>query len=1158
MPKKRTYNIPGVTVYGRGKKKVADTKYKRDKVKYDSLLDQYDTDLGAYNEAMGPYSDSLFLHNRSIDYGRSLADNAATGIYNEHEQSRNPDTGLDSWGNTAEENRARLEEDKEYYRKALVSPQKTGKDPRFGTVFNVLNKKNEGDYHTNYKNYVDKNLWDDQEQEVRFYEKQLNDPNNKGKERIPISGMGYATRYDLNKYLKLVKTMKPHKNIDPTGLLVNEELPSIPMYDKPTNRPVKPIKPTAPNQPVYDDSYENLSVQGLWPSDVANARDRGESYEDVQIGYRNKFKQNPFTYGEAQKFPEEIQNKIGIPAVRDRINKRGGGTMAHKRTYKNEIDYDMLWPDYDSYGSGGWLSENLGNIASTVGGGILTATGLGSGIGIPMMAKGAMGMIGSAMGGQNEEEMLPEYQGQKQGLYNQGNIAPMRCGGRIKKHRGGGGAIRGGGYAEQEDMLTEYSGPLHDSTQGGIPLGEHTMVEGGENRTKDIIHSDLPITKDIVREFGKGYGGSVPITMGDAKMKRSVADKIRIEDRAFDKYYGDRWNEASRKMMHIPFEQMSDMLGMRRESEYNDYNEYQGGGEITSNQAREIGRSGYKEFPTEDVGEIANYLGNKEYGPYSHLQFDSPNSGVYQDLDRISKTGDKAGLDKYITELQEPLSNAPVYYNDLLEQRSFSKRPNTKMLKKKQGGGKLRQLADLYKERIILPAGRGIRAGAEEIAGGIRDIGYDIREQFPALDRSSVYPGMPTPEDELRYTGRVSPKLNPVYPGKKSGAKKGKGRTMEAIIGAKQGGGRASFKSRVTDPLFGGNPNPNYGALSTRYSNTQPGRASFDMPETDSGPYPTNFINSPYGNISDGFMANPNMGTPELDNQNLPVESALSAPSAAAARPGTVSNEVSPGSMPQARGLSPLLTSDVAGIGTGEFGSPGDFQLDDMYGGDNYGVTDDQQEYNPYLSNVNMDSATLNTSGGGNDQSGNRSGNVLGYAPLIGEALNIGRTMMMKNKRKPIKYPRVPYKPYNPKTVSPTEALSESNRGFRSTMGQLKALNPRAFLNRATQMSTAAGRQGAGIRQQYDNINAQTRDRADMTNTRNKLYADMRNAEIGRMEQIDTQKDEAMLDSASGMHISNLFTQAGQVGRDMRLEDADERKNERWFNHLAEMRKLHT
>jgi hypothetical protein len=99
--------------------------------------------------------------------------------------------------------------------------------------------------------------------------------------------------------------------------------------------------------------------------------------------------------------------------------------MPGYRTYKNEVDYDMLWPDYDVYGFGGWLKENLGNIASTVGGGVLTATGLGAGIGVPMMAKGAMGMLGSALGGEGEEDMLPmlpEYEGQRQELYNQGNI----------------------------------------------------------------------------------------------------------------------------------------------------------------------------------------------------------------------------------------------------------------------------------------------------------------------------------------------------------------------------------------------------------------------------------------------------------------------------------------------------------------------------------------------------------------------------------------------------------------------------------------------------------------------------------------------------------------------------------------------------------------
>jgi hypothetical protein len=674
--------------------------------------------------------------------------------------------------------------------------------------------------------------------------------------------------------------------------------------------------------------------------------------------------------------------------------------------------------------------------------------------------------------------MLPEYEGQRQELYNQGNIIPMKCGGRYrrKKKSGVGGCIsglnrwnrRGGGFVDPSDQLTEYSGPLHDSTQGGIPLGEHTMVEGGENRTKDIIHSDLPITKDMVREFGRDYGGAVPITMADVKGNRSVADKMRIEDRAFDKYYGDRWNEASRRMMHIPFEQMSEMLGMRRDAEYEDYGDYneygkggrwiqkatasikrrgtkgkctpitkpgctgrakalaktfkkmarkrkrkQGGGEITSNQAREIARSGYEYFPTEDVGTIANYLGSKEFGPYSHLQFDNPNSAVYKDLDRISREGDRTGLDRYINELRGPLSKAPVFYRDILEERSLSKRPGTKMLKKRQGGGRFNiddaiyydipQLWSDFKEEVIQPTGRGIRAGAEEIAEGIRDIGYDIREQFPALDKSKVYPGMPTPEDELRYTKTIRPlgmtkTLKKRYPEKKPTEHYKRSSPKLSIIGEKQGGGR-----------FG----------------------------------------------RDFWL-------------------------------GT----------------------------TGGINEAGDYTPGTM--------------------------GAINT--------------ALGFAPLLGEAINIGRTRRMRRDLKPVKYPRVGYKPYTPKPVSPTEALSESERAYRSASGQMRQLNPRAYKNRAIQLATAAGRQGAGIRQRYDTANIQRADRAGITNARNRLYADMRNAEIGRMEQIDTRRDEALLDSASGMHISNLFTQAGQVERDMASRRANEGFNVAFFDNLKKHR----
>jgi len=201
--------------------------------------------------------------------------------------------------------------------------------------------------------------------------------------------------------------------------------------------------------------------------------------------------------------------------------------------------------DYiNQYGLGGWLKENAGNLLTTAGGTALTALGM-PGAGIPMMAGGIGGMV--AGGGEQTVDEPRETPYDDYGLrtvdqpMSTSNVRPMAMGGE----------------------LTEYEGPTHG--QGGIKLGGiGAEVEGGEARTGDIVHSDkVLITQDILREFGKGYGGDVPITEND--IGKSIADIIKSKENKFKKYEGDKWNEMSRKAAHLPFEKMSTILAEREE-----------------------------------------------------------------------------------------------------------------------------------------------------------------------------------------------------------------------------------------------------------------------------------------------------------------------------------------------------------------------------------------------------------------------------------------------------------------------------------------------------------------------------------------------------------------------------------------------------------------
>jgi len=253
------------------------------------------------------------------------------------------------------------------------------------------------------------------------------------------------------------------------------------------------------------------------------------------------------------------------------------GLIKHNKEYQKGGQMNELLNMYDKdyierYGLGGWMKENAGNLLTTAAGvGSMFIPG-GQAAGLGMIAGGIAGM---ATPGQPAMDEPTESPYDDYGLrtvdqpISTSNIRPMAMGGE----------------------LTEYEGPSHN--QGGIKLGGiGAEVEGGEARTGDIIHSDdIKITQEILREFGKGYGGDVSITEND--IGKSIADVIKSKERKYKKYEGDKWNEMSRKAAHLPFEKMSTILADREKVDGEIANGYEqmayGGGLMFNRQLKRDG-----------------------------------------------------------------------------------------------------------------------------------------------------------------------------------------------------------------------------------------------------------------------------------------------------------------------------------------------------------------------------------------------------------------------------------------------------------------------------------------------------------------------------------------------------------------------------------------
>jgi hypothetical protein len=152
----------------------------------------------------------------------------------------------------------------------------------------------------------------------------------------------------------------------------------------------------------------------------------------------------------------------------------------------------------DDYGLGSWLGRNIGNVAQVVGGAVLTATGAGATVGIPMMISGGGGVAKDAVDNKQARDQVSDQLNTNQltsnqaiaqkrlGEYNANNtqqlIPTMGLGGNIDEQS----TMKGYGYNMMgnggmvENPAWYRSNALSMAKGGSLPKGTSTLKEAKE------------------------------------------------------------------------------------------------------------------------------------------------------------------------------------------------------------------------------------------------------------------------------------------------------------------------------------------------------------------------------------------------------------------------------------------------------------------------------------------------------------------------------------------------------------------------------------------------------------------------------------------------------------------------------------------------------
>jgi len=383
--------IPEITVYG---KKNYLQELDKQQQKYLADMAKYKKDSAVYQS----YQDSLNLYTDVLDMANSEQNTywntRKKEIIDNYKRVAKGET-VEYWKKAKAESK---DADKSWYDQMIkksIDQQKYYSNPKnidkaiqdetkkhynafnIGTAYQLKTATNKNsnryDYPDDgyfYTNMIRANNSSDREYKeylnhfIKYRESKLKDAIKSGKSQVSVSGMASTNipgaKSEISNAKKLKKLLS--SDIKPVGYTDSPESLRYPIYKKPVAEPPIATKPIGTNV-KYDPTYENLRMRPLWAT-------MAKQDTTSKIGTLNPLDplyEKGFTYGEAQKFPEEIrkQYKLDYPIYESGgfIPKAQEGKKVKKSViFAESPKIEGGQPQYEIYDYHSQLPPSLNNL----------------------------------------------------------------------------------------------------------------------------------------------------------------------------------------------------------------------------------------------------------------------------------------------------------------------------------------------------------------------------------------------------------------------------------------------------------------------------------------------------------------------------------------------------------------------------------------------------------------------------------------------------------------------------------------------------------------------------------------------------------------------------------------------------------------------------
>lgn len=180
----------------------------------------------------------------------------------------------------------------------------------------------------------------------------------------------------------------------------------------------------------------------------------------------------------------------------------------------------------------------------------------------------------------------------------------------------------------------------------------------------------------------------------------------------------------------------------------------------------------------------------------------------------------------------------------------------------------------------------------------------------------------------------------------------------------------------------------------------------------------------------------------------------------------------------------------------------------------------------------------------------NLGASALSAAPIAINAFMAAKTA--KEGADKVKLGRIHAEEFNPELIDPEYQLSQVSDVFNTANQQIESQSKEDYLRRRIQSATEEAKSKSGVLGQVKQANAQMINQAKELNQRSAMQADVYNLQAQMQEEQINAGNKGAWQTARDYQLSSLGTMAGELGRDIRLEEANDTMNERYLNVLNE------